>query len=139
MVQENAGCGGYPQPSGPAGLTMADEKQPTSAESYQAKLAKESAKRAQDARILNYTEGKKAGLRVPDLNPADAAVKRMREHALKLKEFHALPPEDNNTDLRDRVARLENLMSLVLYSLNNATIECVGGNVVLTLPDLPPS
>ncbi len=139
MVQENAGCGRHSVATLPPGLSMADEPKPTSAETYQAKLAKESAKRAQDARITNYTEAKKSGLKVPDLNPADAAVKRMRDHALKLTEFHSLPPEDNNTDLRDRVARLENLMSLVLYSLNNATIECVGGNVVLTLPDLPPS
>ena len=75
---------------------------------------------------------------VPDVNPVDNAVKRLVEQAEHLKQFKdvaAVP--DHNTDLRDRVARLENLLQLTLDSLNAATIECSGGDVVLTLPDLP--
>lgn len=74
---------------------------------------------------------------VPDVNPASRAVARIKAHAEHLKTFLELPPVDHNTDLRDRVARLENLLQLTLDSLNAATIECDGGDVVLTLPDLP--
>ena len=74
---------------------------------------------------------------MPDLNPADRAVATMQRHAATMKIMEDFPPPNQNTDLRDRVARLENLLQLTLDSLNAATIECSGGSVVLTLPDLP--
>jgi len=67
----------------------------------------------------------------------------MKQHvaALKLEaQFQQKPPSENQ-DLRDRVARLENLSCLILYSLNNMTVtaSCSGTTTIitLTLPDLP--
>lgn len=114
---------------------MAD--QPTSAEKYLAQAKQIVAQRAQQQRIDAFNAGRAAGLKVPDLNPADRAVATMQRHAATMKIMEGLPPPDKNTDLRDRVARLENLLQLTLDSLNAATIECSGGSVVLTLPDLP--
>lgn len=112
---------------------------PTSAESYLAKAKATIAAQEQQKRIAANAAGKAAGLKVPDLNPADKAVARMQAHAeaLKIKEEFDRKPVDGNDDLRDRVARLENLLQLTLDSLNAASIECSGGSVVLTLPDLP--
>ena len=109
----------------------------TSAEKYLAWAKDQNAKRAQQDRITAFKEAKAAKLVVPDLNPADKAVMRHEEHAAAMKAYRELPPVDTNADLRDRVARLENLLQLTLDSLNAATIECSGGSVVLTLPDLP--
>ena len=80
---------------------------------------------------------------VPDVNPVDNAIARLfatAEHVKQFKDVAAVP--DHNTDLRDRVARLENLTDAILYSLNNATIDAVCNEdstitVTLTLPDLP--
>ena len=116
---------------------MAD--QPTSAESYLAKVTALNAQQAQQKRIETYNIAKQSGKAVPDLNPADKAVARMQAHAAALKQYQddLKNPSTHNDDLRDRVARLENLLQLTLDSLNAATIECSGGSVVLTLPDLP--
>jgi hypothetical protein len=111
----------------------------TSAEQYLAWATEKNAERAQQQRIGANIAAKAAGLKVPDLNPADRAVARLQAHAAatKIKEEFDKTPVDRNTDLRDRVARLENLLQLTLDSLNAASIECSGGSVVLTLPDLP--
>jgi hypothetical protein len=114
----------------------------TSAEQHLAKAKAANEQAAQARRIDNFTTGKAAGLKVPDLNPADEAVLRMKKHAAALKEFKELPPTDRNSDIRDRVARLENLLQLTLDSLNANTIEAVCNmdgtiTVTLTLPDLP--
>lgn len=114
---------------------MAD--QPTSAESYLAKATAINAKAAQQKRIDTFNASKATGLKVPDLNPADMAAARMQRHAALKKIYDNQPPFNPDTDLRDRVARLENLLQLTLDSLNAASIECSGGSVVLTLPDLP--
>lgn len=79
----------------------------------------------------------RANFVVPDVNPADAAVARLQRHSEHLKAYEALPPPSRNDDLRDRVARLENILQLTLDSLNAASMECVDGAPVLTLPDLP--
>lgn len=110
---------------------------PTSAEQYLAEVTAKNRQQEQQRRIDKAKEAQAAGLVVPDLNPADRAVARMQQHAESIRTYQSLPPPSNNDDLRDRVARLENLLQLTLDSLNAATIECSGGSVVLTLPDLP--
>ena len=110
---------------------------PTSAELYLSYAKKVNAGRAQQQRIDTFNQAKASGMVVPDLNPADAVVARMQKRAAMKKDIESLPPLNPDTDLRDRVARLEDILQLTLDSLNAATIECSGGDVVLTLPDLP--
>lgn len=114
---------------------MADK--PTSAQSYLAKATAANAEAAQRRRIEADMAARAAGFKVPDLNPADKAAARLLAHAAAIKQFQDTKPVGRNSDLRDRVARLENQLQLTLDSLNAATIACVDGAVVLTFPDLP--
>lgn len=118
---------------------MADFPQQSSAEQFLSKVTAENAKRAQQDRIDSFKAAKAKNLVIPDLNPTDRAVARLQQHqaATRLRAEFQLKPPSENQDLRDRVARLENLLQLTLDSLNGATITCSSGSIVLTFPDLP--
>lgn len=59
-----------------------------------------------------------------------AAVQRPQQEPV------ATPP-GRESEMLERISRLEDLLEKTLASLNAATIECSEGSVVLTLPDLP--
>lgn len=118
---------------------MADAPQKSSAQQFLDKATAKNAEEAQKRRINNAKDAQASGHVVPNLNPADRAVARLQNHAASMKlnaEFYLKPPSENQ-DLRDRVARLENVLQLTLDSLNGATITCSAGSIVLTFPDLP--
>ncbi len=85
----------------------------TSAEAYLAdataknKQAKDDA--AQQERIAKHDQGVAEGRVVPDLNPADQAVVRMKAHAEHMDAFKSLPPVPPSRvpDHNERIARLE--------------------------------
>ena len=122
---------------------MADKPQQSSAEQYLAKVTAKNAQEAQQRRIDFFNKEKASGHVVPDLNPADKVVARLQQHAaeMKLEAQYRLKPPSENQDLRDRVARLEHLSCLILYSLNNTTVSasCSGTTTIITLtiPSLP--
>ena len=106
-------------------------------QAYLDKVTKQNRANEQQARIDTHDKATVGGLVVPDLNPADRAVAKMQHHAKLMYDFQHLPRINMESELLDRVVRLENTLQLTLDSLNAATITCSGSSIVLTFPDLP--
>lgn len=79
---------------------------------------------------------------VPDVNPVDRALARMREKFLAAAPSSSTRAPAQDVALAGRVTRLEDFMTGILLALNDAEITAVCNEdstitITLTLPGLP--